>query len=593
MKNSFRLAFRIWFLANVVLTILTGGLVVLFAIHHPMESMLIMGIGGLIASTPVILVLGIAGQWLVKSRIPDPHKRDLYIALCMVMALALGALFTFVFMMLHETLGDIQQLVLLPLTVLSAVLLAIFMSRKKIGQLISPTSSIIDNTHNMETESQLQEPDSRSSGILTKALITGGLILVMLIPTIFITNLVNERKARQLTVSTEVSQKWSGPQVLAGPFLYVPYAYTATNEQNKQVRVETHFWILPDELKVDGNLDHEIRKRSIYKVLLYQAQLQEQGHFTFRLPKDVLPEMVRWDEIKVCMGISDFKGIGSRVVVKTGTMDVELSPGLPSEDLAARGLSAAVGITAADLNKPVEFSTNLQLKGSEKLHFLPLGGNSAYNLKSKWPAPSFDGNALPLNRAVKDSGFHAVWQFNKANLPFGTLLSHGKMDLEELAFGVTMVQPADQYAKTDRAVKYAILVIGLTFSLFFIIEIMQKKPVHPVQYVLVGIALVIFYTLLLSISEFLPFDQAYGIAALATITLVSVYVRAHFGNWRSTALFSLVLLCLYTFIFVLIRLEDTALLVGSIGLFVILAIAMYLSRKVDWYGHKGQPLLTS
>jgi inner membrane protein len=156
-----------------------------------------------------------------------------------------------------------------------------------------------------------------------------------------------------------------------------------------------------------------------------------------------------------------------------------------------------------------------------------------------------------------------------------------------------MVQPADQYAKSERAVKYAILIIGLTFSLFFIIEIMQKKPVHPVQYILVGIALVIFYTLLLSFSEFIFFDWAYAAAALATITLISFYVKSHFGNWRTVGIFTLVLTLLYTFIFVLVRLEDTALLVGSIGLFFILAIAMYLSRKIDWYGTKQQPLLAS
>jgi inner membrane protein len=142
-------------------------------------------------------------------------------------------------------------------------------------------------------------------------------------------------------------------------------------------------------------------------------------------------------------------------------------------------------------------------------------------------------------------------------------------------------------------VKYAILIIGLTFSLFFIIEIMQKKPVHPVQYILVGIALVIFYTLLLSFSEFILFDWAYAAAALATITLISFYVKSHFGNWRTVGIFTLVLTLLYTFIFVLVRLEDTALLVGSIGLFFILAIAMYLSRKIDWYGTKQQPLLAS
>ncbi len=153
----------------------------------------------------------------------------------------------------------------------------------------------------------------------------------------------------------------------------------------------------------------------------------------------------------------------------------------------------------------------------------------------------------------------------------------------EFAFGVSMIQPADQYAKTMRSVKYAILFIGLTFSLFFIVEVMQNKPLHPIQYVLVGLALVIFYTLLLSVSEFILFDQAYLVASLATISLITLYARSHFSSWKTTALFGSVLCGLYGFIFVLIRLEDTALLVGSIGLFLVLALVMYGSRKINWY----------
>jgi inner membrane protein len=147
-----------------------------------------------------------------------------------------------------------------------------------------------------------------------------------------------------------------------------------------------------------------------------------------------------------------------------------------------------------------------------------------------------------------------------------------------------MVQPADQYTKTNRSVKYAILFIGLTFALFFIIELMQKKPIHPVQYVLIGIALVIFFTLLLSISEFILFDYAYLIAALATVLLITLYAKSHFKNIKTASVFGSLLTCLYAFIFVLIRLEDAALLVGSIGLFIILALVMFGSRKINWYG---------
>ncbi len=162
-----------------------------------------------------------------------------------------------------------------------------------------------------------------------------------------------------------------------------------------------------------------------------------------------------------------------------------------------------------------------------------------------------------------------------------------KIETAAVAFGVTLVQPADGYAKTNRCIKYAILFIGLTFSIFFIVELMQKKPLHPVQYVLIGLALVIFYTLLLAVSELVVFDYAYAISASATIILISLYSKSHFQNWRSAAIFGSLLVALYGFIFVLIQLEDTALLIGSIGLFTILAVVMFASRKINWYGRPG------
>jgi len=218
---------------------------------------------------------------------------------------------------------------------------------------------------------------------------------------------------------------------------------------------------------------------------------------------------------------------------------------------------------------------------------MPLSANSKFSLSSTWASPSFDGYNLPNERVVTDKGFKASWNFNRANLPFGTVLQQGSFNKANLAFGVSMLQPADQYSKTMRSAKYAILIIGLSFALFFLVEILQSKPFHPVQYVLVGLALVIFYTLLLSISEYILFDNAYLIAASATVSLIALYARSHFNSWSTAGIFASVLAALYGFIFVLIRLEDTALVVGSIGLFIVLALVMYASRKINWYGNAG------
>jgi inner membrane protein len=271
-------------------------------------------------------------------------------------------------------------------------------------------------------------------------------------------------------------------------------------------------------------------------------------------------------------------------VVRFQGNDYELSPGLPATDIDAKGLSAPLSLEAADLGKPWDMQTVLRVKGSGQLHFKPMSGNSVYQLRASWPNPSFDGNSLPSEKSVSDSGFTARWTFNKANLPFNTVLRDFRMDDDAIAFGVTLLQPADHYTKTTRSVKYALLFIGLTFALCFILEILQKRPLHPVQYVLVGMALVIFYTLLLSISEFLEFDRAYLVASSATVLLISLYAWSHFRKSATAWLFGAVLGGLYGFIFVLIRLEDTALLVGSIALFLVLAAVMYASRKVRWYG---------
>jgi inner membrane protein len=285
------------------------------------------------------------------------------------------------------------------------------------------------------------------------------------------------------------------------------------------------------------------------------------------------------------MSLSDYKGIEEDATITFNNEILELNSNIPISDLGSVGLSAPIKLTAEQIKNGLNFSMQLKVKGSGKLHFLPLSNNSKFNITSTWANPSFDGSSLPDERDYSDSGFTAKWSFNKANLPFGAVVKAGTLKATSTAFGVSLVQPADQYNKTTRSVKYAILLIGLSFALFFIVELLQKKPLHPVQYALVGLALVIFYTLLLSISEYILFDYAYLIAATATILLITFYAKGHFGTWASASIFGGLLTLLYGFIFVLIRLEDTALLVGSIGLFIILAAVMYGSRKINWYGN--------
>ncbi len=421
--------------------------------------------------------------------------------------------------------------------------------------------------------------------ILMKGLITGGLILLMLIPTLFIDNLINERESRQKEVVKEVSSKWATAQTLSAPFITVPYTEIFTNSEGKLMQTKTQLIVLADKLLVTGKVVPEERPRSIYKVLLYRTALNFSGNFNPKWPVGIDVAKIDFAGAKLCFSLSDFKGIEEEVVIDFNGQKLLLDPELPVNDLGDVGLSVPIIISAETMNAGLKFNMDIKLKGSEQLHFIPMSVNSKFSLSSAWPNPSFDGNSLPTQRTVTDSGFKAQWSFNRANLAFGTVVKSGALKIGTTAFGVSLVQPADQYNKTTRSVKYAILLIGLTFALFFIIELMQKNPLHPVQYVLVGLALVIFYTLLLSISEYILFDYAYLTAAAATVLLISLYTKSHFKTWKSAAVFGSLLSALYGFVFILIRLEDTALLVGSIGLFIILALVMYGSRKINWYGN--------
>lgn len=441
--------------------------------------------------------------------------------------------------------------------------------------------------HTMEPIINSPEVPQAPAGnnIMLKGFITGALILLLLVPTIFISNLVKEREARQQEIVKEVSSKWATEQALSSPFLVVPYSYTYQAPDGKTALQNTHLILLPDSVNAGGQIHPQVRQRSIYKVLLYQSQISFAGNFKLQLPADINADHIDFSKAKLCFTLSDYKGIEEDIFIEFNQQKLLLRPGLPLNDFGKTGLSVPLALSIEQLQAGMPFSMNIKMKGSGQLHFIPMSSSSTFQLSSSWNDPSFDGETLPSSRTVSSNGFSAQWKFNQANLPFASVMQANTVPEKKMAFGVSLVEPANQYAQTMRSVKYAILIIGLSFAFFFIIELMQRKPFHPVQYTLVGIALIIFYTLLLSLSEYISFDMAYITAALAVILLISVYAHAHFKNIKTASIFFALLSLLYGFIFVLVRLEDTALLVGSIGLFVILALCMYASRKINWYGH--------
>lgn len=424
-----------------------------------------------------------------------------------------------------------------------------------------------------------------------KGCIVGFLILAMLIPTLFIMELISERAQRQAEVKTEVSSKWAGAQTISGPLLVVPYLETTKNNEGKIIVAKKYAYFLPERLTINGELLPEIRHRSIFNIVVYSTDIKMEGEFVPLQPESlgIKREDMQLNESYICFGLSDFRGIENQMSIRWNDSSYVFNAGVPDNNIISNGLNATVALTNGDMDQVNAFSIHLRLRGSENLSFTPVGKTTHVHFSSAWQNPSFDGSFLPVTTPeINSNGFDADWKVQHLNRNYPQSWKDEKFDLYASRFGITLLQPVDSYAKTMRSVKYGILFIALTFGLYFFIEILQKTIIHPAQYVLVGIALCIFYTLLLSISEYLRFNIAYAIAATATILLITLYTKSLFGTWKIASLFGGLLTTLYSFIFILIQLQDGALLFGSIGLFILLSIIMYYSRKIDWYGQHGK-----
>ncbi|WP_207632537.1 cell envelope integrity protein CreD [Foetidibacter luteolus] len=593
--TDYSISARLWF--HTVLTF-TAGVSICFLIGEPrgvIPALFVSFFASLVGSLPVLIV-----YFFTVFRIEAMEKRfttKVYylVGINFLLSLCYGVIAGIVFSPFYWKNAD--QILEVALAITTALFtcsgIAILLNLKPLknyfGYYDHPAETgpqpgnFSNQTYTYMETSYAPKPSQpgNNNKVLIKACITGALILVMLIPTVFVQSLVQEREQRQKEIVEEVSSKWASAQTISGPYIVVPHV--KTDEKGLPLAAQTNITLLPEELSVNGQIIPEQRPRSIYKVLLYHSDLNLQGNFKVSLPKDINPANLKLDEARLCIGIKDFKGIEEKVAITFNGARYTLSPGLPTNPIDTDGLSVPIPLTSENLLLPLSFAGNIKIRGSEQLHFMPLSANSTFSMQSEWPSPSFNGYGLPTDYTINSKGFNAVWKFNQANLPFSTVITGSLKKDNNLSFGVSMVQPADQYAQTMRSAKYAVLIIGLSFALFFITELMQNKPVHPVQYILVGFALVIFYTLLLSISELIRFVYAYGIAATATIALITMYVKSHFKNWKPALAFTSVLTLLYAFIFVLISLEDTSLLIGSIGLFIILALIMYASRKINWY----------
>lgn len=427
-------------------------------------------------------------------------------------------------------------------------------------------------------------PEKTKRRYLIKGSIILLLIFFLMIPTFMINSLVSERMSRQDEAYNEVSSKWAYAQTLSGPILSIPYFEFVKDTSGKLFRYTNHLRILPDNLNISGDILPQKRHRGIYELVVYSSQLALKGNIRIS-PNDfqsIPKENIQWNEAIAIMGISDLRGIEEKINFQSPTHSQEFSSGSKDADVFPTAISVPIVLSPSDSTTRMDFQYDLKLKGSQNIMFSPLGTTTEVSLNSNWANPSFDGAFLPDSHSVTDKGFSAYWKVLQLNRNYPQIWINQIYDISTSNFGVNLKLSVDNYTKTDRAIKYAILFISLTFLIFFFLELLNKKSIHPLQYILVGFALCIFFVLLLAISEYLHFNIAYIIAAIMTIGLVWWYSRSILKENKLANLVGGNLLILYTFIFSIIQLQDFALLMGAFGLFIILAVVMYYSKKIDW-----------
>lgn len=413
--------------------------------------------------------------------------------------------------------------------------------------------------------------------------------LLLLIPASMIRSLIIERESTQNEAIREVSSKWGEEQTISGPLISIPYyryikEFSRKDSIEKIVQIKEFIHILPTELNISGNINPEKRYRGIYEIVVYNSKLSISGAFNNidLASLDIQPRNILFDKAEFVIGINDLRGIEEQVILNWNDQNIAFNPDVSSNDVVMTGINALLNLDLKD-SSAYNFSLELDLKGSQLLYFTPVGRVTNINLRSEWPNPSFKGAFLPDSREVSEKGFVANWNVLHLNRNFPQIWLGNRHSISDSSFGIDLLLPVDNYQKSYRSIRYAILFIGFTFLTFFFIEVLNKVFIHPIQYILVGIALIVFYSLLLSISEYLKYNLAFIVSAISTLALIAGYVQAILKSGKLTLLISGILTVLYSFIFTIIQLQDYALLIGSIGIFIILGLVMYFSRKIDWY----------
>ncbi len=430
--------------------------------------------------------------------------------------------------------------------------------------------------------------------LLWKVFAILGLALLLLIPLLLIEDKVRERNGRQREVEANIAESAAGAQQLVGPLLVVRYTETWKVEEKDEKtgkisqRLESqegHRVLVPKELRVGGEARIEERHRGLYKAQLYHLNARLTGRFHLPQAFGLKAEgkSVAVDGVHLVLGITDQRGIQSRPVLQWGGQAYDFAAG-SDKDVLGRSIQADLGSFEVREGRDVAFEIPLELLGSQSLSIAPVADDTRVVLKSGWPSPSFGGRFLPVEHRIDGQGFEALWQVSHLARDLGQILEPAREGLSGEVFQVTFVEPVNVYLMSERAVKYGILFVGLTFAAFFLFEVLKRLPIHPMQYLLVGMALAMFFLLLISLSEHLRFLWAYLVAGSAAVLLLGVYLSHVLGSRTRGMGFAASLALLYGVLYGLLISEDNALLMGSILLFAALGAVMLVTRKLDWYG---------
>ena len=438
------------------------------------------------------------------------------------------------------------------------------------------------------------------TSITARMLMVGFLTVILLIPLVYIENLITERKSRQESVVNEINQQWGNEVLVYGPILKVPYKTykekTVTDKITKQIYTETieeiqYAYFFPENLDIKSNINPEMKKRGIYTTAVFQSEMTITGSFIKPDFKEieVNPESILWNKSKIIIQTSNVKGVHQADLKVNGSgynLEAKFKESNTFNLERATMYSLETQYLKEDdmlFENNLSFDLTFDVKGSQDISFIPIGKQTEAQITSNWKTANFFGEFLPYNGdKVTENGFDAKWKILDINRPFSQSNFDHLPDLKAFSFGVNFMIPVDEYLQSERSAKYGFLVIALTFLVFFLIQTMSKINIHPFQYLMIGLALTMFYTLLISISEHSTFLKAYLIAGISVVLLITLYSKSILKTLKFPLLIGTSLTALYTFIYVIIQLENYALLVGSIGLFLILAIVMFVSRKINW-----------